>query len=108
MARNKEYEKMLRQVQAKESKSTIRRIAEASMKLDKFQIIAGLALIGYGAIVAAGGPVVWGLGVAGSSVVTNWAANRVIAWDERRQARKSGEVKQVSKKKKSVIVYTNA
>jgi len=107
MARNKEYEKMLKQAQAKESKSTIRRIAEASKKLDKYQIIAGLALIGYGAIVLASGPIVWGLGVAGSSVVTNWAANRVIAWDERRQARKRGEVKQIYKKKKSRVVYSS-
>lgn len=107
MARNKEYERMLAaQAKQNERKSWVKRLAEGSKQLDKYQIIAGGAMILYGAIFAATGAVVLGAGVAASSLATRWAANRVIAWDERRQSRKRGEVKQVSRKKKSELIYT--
>lgn len=102
MPNRKEYERMLAaQAKQNERKSWIKRLAEGSKKLDKYQIIAGGAMILYGAIFAATGAVVWGAGVAASSVATRWAANRVIAWDERRKAKKSGEVRQISKKRKN-------
>lgn len=68
-----------------EKKSWIRKVAEASKKLDKYQIIAGAALITYGLIAIASSPFFWGVGIAGSSVATTWAADKVIAWDEKRK-----------------------
>ena len=71
-----------------EKKSWIRKIAEASKKLDKYQIIAGAALIAYGLIAVASSPFWWGVGITGSSVAITWAAEKVIVWDERKQKKK--------------------
>lgn len=78
--------------QEEEKKSWIRRTAEASKKLDKYQLVAGLGMIAYGLIAVASGPVGWGIATVASVPVTNWAANRVIEWDKKRQLKKKETV----------------
>ena len=82
-----------------EKKSWVRRTAEASKKLDKVQLVAGLGMIAYGLIAAVSGPVGWGAATLVSIPVTNWAANRAIEWDKKRQLKKSATVYQRSHKK---------
>ena len=76
----------------KEKKSWIRKAAEGSKKLDKYQLIAGLGLIAYGFVRAVSGPVGWGIAAVASVPVTTWAANKVIEWDKKRQIKKAATV----------------
>lgn len=75
-----------------EKKSWIRRTAEGSKKLDKYQLVAGLGLIAFGLIRALSGPVGWGVATVASIPVTTWAANRVIEWDKKRQLKKQATI----------------
>jgi len=81
-----------------EKKSWIRRAAEGSKKLDKYQLIAGLGLIAYGLIRALSGPFGWGVATVASIPVTTWAANRVIEWDKKRQIKKKATIYKHSRK----------
>ena len=75
-----------------EKKSWIRKAAEGSKKLDKYQLAAGLGMIAYGLIAAVSGPVGWGIATVASIPVTTWAANRAIEWDKKRQLKKSAAI----------------